>query len=62
MESPIENENIPADQEIQPKSFRRTIAREVFLFVIVLVGGAGYLTGLERGQEEHRNRPYSQSS
>lgn len=51
MESPIENENIPADQEIQPKSFRRTIAREVFfLFVIVFVGGAGYLTGLERGQ------------
>ena len=36
---------------MSPRSLRRTFAREVFfLFVIALVGGAGYFTGFERGQ------------
>lgn len=46
-----EGQNPLTSQGIPPKSIPRTIAREVFfLFIIVLVGGAGYFTGFERGQ------------
>lgn len=46
-----EEKNAPAQESVPPKSLRRTFAREVFfLFVIALVGGAGYFTGFERGQ------------